>query len=285
MLTRRRFTALTAAAAAALAAPMKLQAAATRSGLEFGLALYTVRNYLKDMGAMLDLIHQIGYATIELFPAVYNRPARELKALIESHGLKAPSGHFDYEVIADKVDYAAELGLKYMICPMIPRPQWDSLDGFRKAAAHLNHVSAKVTAAGMKLAYHAHNYEFKPIEGSTGFAVLMKELDPAVRLELDVYWVTEAGQNVLEVMKQNRQRLALMHLKDRKPAAAFSFVPGPKGSHFTEVGSGTIDWKAVIGEANRLGVKQYFVEEDVYDLPYEQAIRSSWNYLSKLAIS
>jgi sugar phosphate isomerase/epimerase len=284
MLTRRRFAALTAAAAATLAAPLKLQAAATRSGLEFGLALYTVRKYLADMGAVLDLIHQIGYASIELFPAVYDRPARELKALVESHGLKAPSGHFEYETIGDKVDYAAELGLKYMICPVIPRPQWDTLDGFRKAAAHLNQASAKITAAGMKMGYHAHNYEFKPIEGSTGFAVLMKELDPAVRLELDVYWVTEAGQNVLEVMKQYRQRLALLHLKDRKPAAEFSFVPGPKGAHFTEVGAGTIDWKAVIGEANRLGVKQYFVEEDVYDLPYQQAIRSSWNYLSKLAI-
>ena len=282
MLTRRRFAALTSATVAALAVPLELQAAATRSGLEFGLALYTVRKYITDLGAMLELIHQIGYSSLELFAGVYNHPPKELKALIEGHGLKAPSAHFDYETIGDKVDFAKDLGLEYMICPMIPRPMWDTLDGFRKAAGHLNQAAAKISAAGMKMGYHAHNYEFKPIEGSTGFDVLMKELDPAVRLELDVYWATEAGQNVVEVMRKNRQRLELMHLKDRKPAREFSFVPGPKGAHFTEVGSGTIDWKTIIGEARRLGVKRYFVEEDVYDLPFEQCLRSNWNYLSEL---
>lgn len=284
MLTRRGFTALSAAAAASLAVPLNVRAAATRSGLEFGLALYTVRNSLSDLPAMLELIHQIGYSSIEVFAAVYDRPPKELKALIESHGLKAPSGHFDYAVIGDKVDYAAALGLEYMVCPVIPRAQWDTLDGFRQACEHLNKVSAKVTAAGLKLAYHPHNYEFKPIDGSTGFAVLMKELDPAIRLELDIYWATEAGQNVLELMRQNRRRLQLMHIKDRKPAAQFSFVPGPKGAHFTEAGSGTIDWKAILGEARHLGVKYYFVEEDVYDLPPEQCLRVNWNYLAQLSL-
>jgi sugar phosphate isomerase/epimerase len=284
MLTRRRFAALSAAAAAALAVPLKLQAAATRSGREFGVQLYTLRNQISDLAADLELVHQIGYNSVELYPGVYNRPPKELKALIEAHGLKAPSGHFDYATIADKVDYAADAGLEYMICPAIPRAQWETLDGFRQAAAYLNKALPKISAAGMKLGYHAHNYEYKPIEGSTGFEVLMKELDPAVRFELDVYWATEAGQNVVELMRKYRQRLALMHLKDRKPADAFSFVPGPKGAHFTEAGSGTIDWKALLGEARKLGVKYMFVEQDQTDLPVEQSLRISWKFLSQVTL-
>ena len=50
-----------------------------------------------DLHATLSLIHSVGYATVETYPLVYNRPARELKALIEGIGLKAPSGHFDYD--------------------------------------------------------------------------------------------------------------------------------------------------------------------------------------------
>jgi sugar phosphate isomerase/epimerase len=284
MLTRRRFAALSTAAVAALAAPLKMQAAATRSGLEFGVQLYTLRNQIADLAADLELVHQIGYTTVELFPAVYSHPAPELKAMIASHGLKAPSGHFDYATIGDKVDYAAAVGLEYMICPAIPRAQWETLDGFRKAAADLNKASVKIAAAGMKLGYHAHNYEFKPIEGSTGFEVLMKELDPSVRFELDVYWATEAGQNVVELMRKYRQRLELMHLKDRKPAENFSFIPGPKGAHFTEAGSGTIDWKAVLSEARKLHVKYMFVEQDVTDLPVDQSLRASWKFLSQVSL-
>jgi len=285
MLTRRRFAGLSAATAAALALPLKMRGATTRSGLPFGLVLYTVRKDLADLPGMLELIHQIGYASIEVFQQVYDHPAAELKAMIESHGLKAPSGHFDYATIADKVDYAKTLGLEYMVCPAIPKDLWDTSDGFKKAAAHLNEASTKISAAGMKLGYHAHNYEYKPLpDGTTGFAVLMKELDPAVRLELDIYWATQAGMDPLKLMRDNRKRLALIHIKDRKAGAPTGYMPGPAGAHFTEIGSGTIDWSAVIGEAHRLGVKQMFVEQDTQEIPVRESIRKSFEYLAKLKI-
>jgi len=285
MLSRRRFAALTAqaAAAAALAAPLKSHSAPTRSGVEFGVQLYTVRNDIRDLGVTLELLHQIGYASVETFPPVYNRPAKELKALVAAHGLTAPSGHFDYATLDEKVDCAAELGLQYMICPMLPRSLWDSLDGFKQGAERLNKVAARARAAGLQFGYHPHNYEFKPLAGGRGFDVLMRELDPSVRLELDIYWATEAGQNPLELMRQNRQRLALIHIKDRKPAAEFTFAPGAHAAHFTEAGTGTIDWKTLLGEARRLGVKQFFVDQDGTDLTVEQSLRVNWKYLSQLS--
>lgn len=284
MLTRRRFAALSAAAAASLALPRSLRAAATRSGMQFGVQLYTLRKQINPLAPNLKLIHEIGYSSVELFPGVYNHPPKQLKSLIESFGLKAPSGHFDYETIGDKIDYAKEAGLEYMICPMIPRSQWNTLDGFKQAAEYLNKVAVKVQAAGMKLGYHAHNYEYRPIQGSTGFAVLMKDFVPSIRFELDVYWATEAGQNVVQLMRQTRQRLALMHLKDRKPGATISYIPGPKAAYFTEVGSGTIDWKVVLGEAHRLGIKWMFVEQDQTDIPVDQSLRKSWKFLSNFTL-
>jgi len=284
MLTRRRFSALAAAAAGAtLAAPLRSQAAVTRSGEAFGVQLFTVRNDIKDLAATLGMIYRIGYATVETFPAVYNRPARDLKKLIEGLGLKAPSGHFDYATLEEKVDYAAELGLEYMICPMIPRPMWDSLDDFKQGAQHLNKIAAQARAAGLKFGYHPHDYEFRPIQGGRGFDVLMRELDPSVRLELDIFWAAEASQDPLELMRKNRERLALIHIKDRKPGAAVSYVPDAQAARsITEAGAGDIDWKAVLGEARRLGVKQYFVDQDETALPIEESLRVNWNYLSQL---
>jgi sugar phosphate isomerase/epimerase len=287
MLTRRRFAALSAAVAGAtLAAPLKARASATRSGMEFGVQIFMVRDRLgpADLPATLRLIHSVGYATIETYPLVYNRPAKELKALIEGIGLKAPSGHFDYDTLEEHVDYAAELGVEYMICPMIARPLWDSLDGFKQAAAHLNKAAAKARAAGLKFGYHPHNYEFRKLEGGRGFEVLMRELDPSVKLELDVYWAIEAGEDPLALMRKYRDRLALIHIKDRKPATGFTYSPFDEhAAHYTEAGSGTIDWKVMLGEARRLGVKQYFADQDGTDLTEEESLRRNWNYLSQLS--
>jgi sugar phosphate isomerase/epimerase len=284
MLTRRSFAALSAAAAGvALVGPLKLEAAATRSGLEFGVQLYMVRDRLKDLPGTLRLIHDIGYASVETYPLVYDRPAKDLRALIAGIGLKVRSGHFDYQTLEEMVDYAAELGVEYMICPSIPRPQWTSLDGFRKAADHLNKAAARARTAGLKFGYHPHNYEFKQLEGGRGFDVLMQEFDPSVKLELDIYWATEAGQNPSEMMQKYRDRLALIHIKDRKPATGFTYDPDSP-AHFTEAGSGTIDWKKMLGEARQLGVSQFLVDQDGSDLPIDKSLRINWNYLSRLRV-
>lgn len=286
MLSRRRFVALTGAAGAAAVAPLSSLAASTHSGLEFGVQLYTVRNDIKDLAATLRLIRSIGYASVETFPPIYNRPPKELKALINGAGLKAPSGHFDYATLEEKVDYAAELGLEYMICPLIPPAWWGSIDGFHRAAEHLNKVAAKAQAAGLKFGYHPHNYEYKPLEGGRrGFDVLMHDFDASIRLELDIYWAVEGGQDPLALMREQRQRLALVHIKDRKPASGFTYNPiEPNAHHFTEAGSGTIDWKSILGEARRLGVTQFYVDQDGSDLPIEQSLHVDWNYLAALGV-
>lgn len=287
MLTRRRFTTLTAAAAAGtlLTHAQEAHAAATRSGLEFGVQLYTVRNEIADLAATLRLIQSIGYTSVETFPAIYNRSAKELKALISGIGLKAPSGHFDYSTLEEKVEYAADLGLGYMICAILPQEMWGSLGGFHKAAGYLNKIAARAQAAGLKFGFHPHSYEFRPLKGGRGFDVLMQEFDPAIRLELDVYWAVEAGQDPLALMQEQRNRLALIHIKDRKPAAGFTYNPlDEKSHHFTEAGAGTIDWKAVLTVARSLGVKQYFVDQDGTDLPVAESLRRNWKHLSELNV-
>jgi sugar phosphate isomerase/epimerase len=284
MLSRRGFgLAVTAVAGTIMLEPLKTPAADTRSGLPFGVQLYMVRDMLKDLSATLRLIHEIGYASVETFPPIYDRPAKDLKSLLAANGLTVPSGHFDYDSLEERVEYAAELGLQYMVCPAIPVPQRSSIGGFHQAAKHLNQAAARAHAAGLKFGYHAHNYEYKVLGSETGFDVLMRELDPSVKLELDIYWAIEAGQNPAEIMRKHRDRLALIHIKDRKPVNAFTVVPDEHAAHFTEAGAGTIDWKTLLGDARRLGVSQFFVDQDGSDLPIEQSLRINWNYLSHLS--
>lgn len=290
MLSRRRFTTLASATmAAAFARSSRLLAIEPSAHLQLGVQLYTVRDLIGDppihLAAALDLIRSIGYTTVETYSGIYDPPASQLRSLIHSAGLIPTSGHFDYQTLEEKVDYAGELGLSYMICPILPPDLRDTAQGFRRAAQHLNMAAAKANSLGLSFGYHPHNYEYRPLPGTDGlrgFDILMRELDPSVRLELDVYWAVEAGQNPLRIMQDCRSRLALIHIKDRKPCSVHSFALDGSSAHFTEAGTGTIDWKPILQKARNLGVRQFFVDQDDSDISIDRSLRANWSFLSPL---
>jgi sugar phosphate isomerase/epimerase len=282
MNNRREFIQVSAATLAALAASKFLNAASHRP---IGAQLYTVRDQAeRDLPAVLEKIHKIGYQEVEPYWTVYNRPAPELKKLINDHGLRAPSGHFNYEKLDDSsIEYAKTLGLEFLICPMLPDDMWTSLDGFKRAADFYNKFGEKVHKAGIKFGHHNHDYEFRPFGGVTGLETLLKLTDPnLVCLEMDCYWVTQAGQDPLQLLKQYPTRIKLLHLKDRKPGFPPSFDMGEPSSHFTEVGAGTIDWKDIIPAAEAIGVHHFFVERDSGDLQPFDSLKVSFDNLQKI---
>src|SRR5947209_353689 len=116
---RRRFLTLSLAA---LAGATVLDLAAESRRHPIGVQVYSVRKLAeKDLPTLLADLHKIGYEQLELYWNLYSRPAGELRKLIEDHGLRAPSGHLDYDGLDSKLEYARELGLRYVICPMLPR--------------------------------------------------------------------------------------------------------------------------------------------------------------------
>jgi len=282
MITRRSFLQLSAAGAGALALGDMAFAAIQR--FPVGVQLYTVREQAeKDLPGTLAHIAMIGYNEVETYWNVYTHPAKKLRAMIVDNGLTVPSGHFDYDGLDTKFDYAKELGVQYMICPMLPKTMWSSADGFKKAADQFNKWGSQVNSMGMQFGFHNHNYEFQKFGNTTGFDILTTNTDPKlVCLEMDCYWMTQAGQDPVAMLKKFGNRIQLIHLKDRQAGFPTSQTLGPDAEHITEVGSGTIHWREVIETAQQVGVKHYFVERDNGSTPPFESLRISYNYLSKL---
>jgi sugar phosphate isomerase/epimerase len=246
--------------------------------------LYTVRTEAEaDLPKVLAQIRQIGYREVELYWNVYTHPAAQLRRMLSDAGLRAPSGHFNYDGLAGKLDYAQELGLQYVICPMLPNNMRSTADDFKRAAHQFNQWGEQVQSKGMQFGFHNHNYEFSPIGQGTGFDILMQNTDgKLVKLEIDCYWVTQAGRDPVAMLKQYPDRVRMLHLKDRKSGFRSSQQLNESAEHFTEVGNGTIDWKAVLAVAEAQGVEHYFVEQDKSDKSPFESIRISYNYLEKL---
>lgn len=282
MMNRRRFLAYASAATAVAALAGRSALAATHTPL--GVQLYTVRKQAEgDLRPLLKQIHAIGYAEVETYWNVYTHPAAELRQMILDAGLRVPSGHFDYNGLSGKFDYARQLGVQWMVCPMLPKAMWSSLDGFRQAAKQFNEWGRRAKLQGMRFGFHNHDYEFRDFGGMTGYDVLLQETDPElVYFEMDCYWMTQAGLDPVAMLKQLGRRVRLIHLKDRKPGFPPSHDMGAASSHFTEVGHGSIHWKAVLTEAESQQVEHYFVEQDESDQSPVESIRESYQYLRKL---
>ena len=126
-----------------------------------------------------------------------------------------------------------------------------------------NKWGERAKQVGIQFGFHNHNYEFRKFGDTTGFDVLTKVADPnLVCLEMDCYWIAQAGEDPLAMFKKYGSRIKLLHLKDRLPGFPPTQVKDAAAEHFTEVGAGTIDWKSIIDTARQNGVKHFFVERD-----------------------
>ncbi|HEU5402859.1 MAG TPA: sugar phosphate isomerase/epimerase [Terriglobales bacterium] len=265
----------TAAAARGIAEP---------SASQYGVQLYTVRDEVaKNLPGVLKAIRGMGYSEVESYWDVYNHPAAELRGMIHDSGLAIHSGHFNYEGLDSKLDYAAELGLQYVICPMLPKDMWNSLDGFKRAADQFNLWGDKVRKMGMQFGFHNHDYEFRRFGETTAFEALMSRADPALTcLEMDCYWITQAGRDPVQILGEMGKRIRLLHLKDRKAGFPPSRQLDQAAEHFTPVGTGTIDWKSILSSAKKLGIERLYVEQDNGDKPPLEELRISIRNLRAL---
>ena len=250
-------------------------------GMTYGVQMFMVRRQAAtDLAGAFRAIKKAGFDQVELYPIAYKQPAAALKQMLGDTGLTSVAGHFDYTGRAMSVEYAHALGLKYLVCPMLPKEQWGSLDGFKQAAEYFSQWAEATHKAGMQFAFHNHDYEFKPMSGSTGFAELMRGTDAKlVKLEMDVYWLTQGGQDPAAMLAKYADRAVLLHMKDREAGAPVSYDMEKGAEHFRELGKGSLDWPGLLAQARRQGIRYAFLDQDETAGPVEESMKASRDYL------
>lgn len=234
-----------------------------------GLQLYSLRNqFSKDVNSSLDTVHNFGIQYVEL-AGTYNIPPAKFKEDLKTKGLEAKSGHFPYEKFRDNPEeiatVAKELGLEYAGCAWIPH-KGDVFDEAtaRQAIEVFNKAGEALAKHGIKFFYHNHGYEFQPYKDGTLLDLIMAETKPdLVSFEMDVYWIVHPGQDPVKLLNKYKGRWKLMHVKDMKkgnPTGKLTGHDDPNNN--VVVGTGQMDWPAIIKAAQGGGVKWFFIEDE-----------------------
>lgn len=290
-LSRRDVLKLIPGAAAATLATQADLSGQTPSPPALGVQLYTVRTKLgAQTDATLKTIAEIGFRQVETtadaLPLV--------TPLLKTHGLSAPSGHFNYTDIIDgpsdafkqSLVKARDVDMRYYVIAYLLADQRKTLDDYRRVADRMNEAARLVKEAGLQFCYHHHSFEFEPLPdagGKTGrgWDVFMTRCDKElVALEVDVFWLATAGLDPATTIGELGSRVKLLHLKDRAKDAPQTFNEGkvPPAS-FKEVGSGSLDFPGILKAARAAGVQGLFVEQDQTPGDPAASLQQSFTYL------
>jgi sugar phosphate isomerase/epimerase len=284
-LSRRELLAL-AAVSPLLAAPAKRT---------IGVQLYTVRGTLmQDSDHVLKTIAYIGYKEIEgqgrvnliaLAPKIRDLGMTPVSCHVETPLITGDWEKYKMQPVAieEAIDGLKKIGVQYFTMAYIQPVARGDLDFYRATADKMNHVGELVSKAGMQFAYHNHAFEFGAINGTRPIDIFRDRLDKKlVTLEMDVFWVSVAGNDPVEMLKQWKGRVGLLHLKDKEKGTPVQYSESVQKSAFKEVGSGVVDIPAILKAAPAAGVKHYFVEQDQTAGDPLDSLRKSFDYIQSI---
>jgi sugar phosphate isomerase/epimerase len=243
-----------------------------------GIQLYTLRNeMLADARGTLEALAKLGYKELESARSTkgyyYGFSAKEIKQVTKDLGLNLRSGHVQIDEAWQKtVDEAAESGQQYLICSSLPA-EGQNIDNYQRVAEIFNKSAEACKKANLIFGYHNHEYEFEKDNGQILYDILLKETDPnLVKMELDLGWVIVTGNDPVDYFEKYPDRFPLWHLKDMKKDKAES----------TEFGKGRINIPQLFKNADKSGMKYFFVEQEEYAGKPFDSVKHNIDYLNKL---
>lgn len=313
---KRRTFLRTSAAATAGASLLSTACTSRRTAIsrDIGIQLYTLAMPLShDFPGTISELARYGYKNLEFAGPYYFSPQEEIRnnplvsvmglsgygyhdhtpgeirMMLDDLGLVSTSAHISDNSLKHDIHEAIEaaniIGQKYIMSPAF---HGQTPDEYKAAAELYNTFGEKCKAGGIQYGYHTHNGEFAVYDGLSLFDILVRETDPdLVCFELDLFWAAVAGVDVVKLVKDNPDRVKLLHIKDidaylDEPYTTFDPASGmdmlmKMMQKQTIIGEGVIDFKSIISQVDNSGIEHLIIESDFPPDPMtyaEQSIRN-----------
>lgn len=266
---------------------------------ETGIQLFTILMQMeKDAVGSLQKLAAAGYKNIESAfskpGSFYGKKPKEFKALVHDMGMewrshhvvgspmkpppnfKIPNGPDGKPLSFPKmmtlkdnsqelIDLVAEAGIPYIVCSSIGIETGDEI---KASAEILQTAGEQAKKAGLIFGYHNHATEFDVKDGVVAYDYFTTQIAADIlKLELDLGWVFKAGKNPVDIFKQNKGRIPMLHVKDMN--AEGDIVP---------FGNGVYDFKDTFKNLDIAGVEYFFIEQDFPKSPFDDIVTSMNNF-------
>ena len=253
-----------------------------------GVQMWSFREFLpQDLTGTLAKVRAMGFREVE-GAGLWKRTVGELRAALDAAGLRCQSAHMGFERLRDDsagaFAEAKALGASWVVCPWISHDKEFTREDALKSAEVFNQVATAAEAAGLRFAYHCHGYEMLPSPEGTRFDTLARNTDPKrVMFQVDVFHTLHGGADPVALINRYAARVKSLHLKDLKKGVAITKGTGTATPDVdVPLGTGQVDWRAVLRAATKAGASLYYVEDESAD-PWGH-IPQSLQYLKSLKL-
>jgi len=257
-------------------------------GIPIGSQTYPHRQRIKDgdLAGLCKDMAALGIGSLELCSPGYSEFAgladgKEARKVIEDHGLKCPSAHFEMSELRTKqpqmIAWAKDIGMTQMGTASLGGPAQGgvtTMDAVKKAADEYNKIGEAASKAGIQQFLHDEGFELSKVDGRLTYEVLLELLDPKlVKMQFQMSAMRTVGDPVMYFTKYPGRFLS-MHLQgvDLNPPPPPPPPPGEQGARGGRgrggrggpqlaVGKDSLDWAKIFAAAKTGGVKNYFVEQ------------------------
>ena len=259
------------------------RAAGDRRLKRIGLQLYSLRDPARgNLDQTLADIRAAGYDDVELLMSNgnFDTPAARVRAMLDRHGLRAPSTHMDSQSIVPAnlertLDEASVLGHRYLFVASLPGDARRSLDAYKAWGDRMNEAGAVARKRNIWIGFHNHGDDHVMLDGAIAYDALLERTDPSVvRMQLDTGNAAMGGRDPLDYMKRYGDRYWSFHVKD---------VPSMRSKEDAELGKGILDLRAILALAARdIDEKLVYVEQESYPGSPLESVKRDYQYISAL---
>lgn len=241
--------------------------------------LYSAR-FFPPLASQLPKLKAMGYDAVEPWMPALENPG-EFRQQIDDAGLACSGFHAHFQdLVADPhkfVDLAEQIGANLIIPPWLaPEDRGQSGDDWKKVGDMLASAADMISAAGKRLAWHNHDFEFVPLsDGSVPIDHLFDTAGDKVGFEIDCAWIVRAGADPAAALEKYADRIWAIQPKDTAPAGT-----GAEGG-WTAPGQGVIDWAALWPKMRQTQADHLVVEHD-NPADWEKLAEDAINYLKKM---
>jgi sugar phosphate isomerase/epimerase len=246
------------------------------------LQLYTLRDPAKqDLADTLKKARAMGWEYVQ-WSGMPNLPADKIRAALDTAGLKAIAAHIGIEPFEKDFEANVKFWKTVGVTDIAPGGMMNdckaTLNDWLNGARRLDGLGAKLRAAGIRLSYHNHNFEFEKFPGDDRckLDILMESTKPEnLKAELDLAWLYVAGADPATYIRKYKNRCPVVHAKDVVRAK------NGKKQQFKPLGQGELNWPDIFAAGDEAGIEWYVYEQDSGEgSPFDYA-QASYEFLAK----